>query len=483
MLYALRNIGRLKGKSALTFLLAFVIIFLSMFGIMTNSLCNDSKERFYGPLDGTYAVTDTDGNPYLSYKAASYIKKHSDVISSISASKEYVIYSNTVEYVGKGEFKREYMRGDTLSPDGEYDYYKGLMLCGVSNMSFLEEVYSGKLYIVKGEMLSEGDSDSCEKKILISDRLAEKNGLDVGDEFPVIMKMLYRNEAYIARTKGDFLDDAKKYTYKISGIYHNSEENTNSVSEPYLANDNRLYVPLSTIVEISEDKTITSDAADYTSDILVVPDEMYFSLADPSAEEFLSSQLNDIGFSKGIKLTKHVSDSASSPSARLSEIISAVVIGVVGIGFIVFMLVIFFNMNSRQRELAVLCALGKRRSAVSGSFFLEIFILVLLGFAGGFGVFMLSVSAVAIPLTKYLNMAELSSTITSENADFVLIGGSGNIISTERMTDLSYMFETYMLPAMIFTAVIAVLILICAYMFISVYVRGINALSAVGGKE
>lgn len=75
MLYALRNIGRLKGKSALTFLLAFVIIFLSMFGIMTNSLCNDSKERFYGPLDGTYAVTDTDGNPYLSYKAASYIKK------------------------------------------------------------------------------------------------------------------------------------------------------------------------------------------------------------------------------------------------------------------------------------------------------------------------------------------------------------------------------------------------------------------------
>ena len=45
------------------------------------------------------------------------------------------------------------------------------------------------------------------------------------------------------------------------------------------------------------------------------------------------------------------------------------------------------------------------------------------------------------------------------------------------------MFETYMLPAMIFTAVIAVFILICAYMFISVYVRRINALSAVGGKE
>ncbi len=52
MQYAIRNLIRLKGRSFLTFILAFLILFLSMFGILMVRLCEDSRKNFWGPLDG-----------------------------------------------------------------------------------------------------------------------------------------------------------------------------------------------------------------------------------------------------------------------------------------------------------------------------------------------------------------------------------------------------------------------------------------------
>ena len=216
---------------------------------------------------------------------------------------------------------------------------------------------------------------------------------------------------------------------------------------------------------------------------LLIPDSLYFHLSDMETAEALEAEIGKIGFIKEVKLTKYMSDAATSPSARLSQMISILLIGIVAIGFVILLLVIFFNMNARHRELAVLSALGKRRSAVSASFFLEVLLLFLAGFLLAAVIFAGAVSLCAAPITAYLNAAEISAQISNETADFVLLGDPGSDHILEKMADFSYLAGEYILPAMLVTAALAGVILLGVYLFVRLYVSRINALSAVGGKE
>ena len=178
-----------------------------------------------------------------------------------------------------------------------------------------------------------------------------------------------------------------------------------------------------------------------------------------------------------------MSDASSSPSARLSQIIATVVVGVVAAGFVAFLLILFFNMNARRRELAMLSALGKRRSAIAGSFFLEVIFLTALAAVLGTLAFAGAVSLFAAPITAYLNSAELSKNRESETVDSVLLGDPGGAHVLERMTDFDYLAREYILPSLLVTLAAALVLMAVVYLFVLLYVRSINALSAVGGKE
>ncbi len=489
MRYAVRNIGRLKARSLLTLAMAFVLFFLSMFGILTGKLCRDSRARFYGPLDGSVYVTDDTLTPFLSYRAALTLAENSGVISSVSAIKEYTAFLIDIEYVGKGMFKRTRYPGEAISPTLQVDYIEGLRLCGVTSMEILEEVYGGTLTMTEGTMITERNNERHDNKIVISDTLAEKNGLSVGDVVSLAMLSLFHEEQMLGTE-----DNRYFYDYIVGGIYHNAENNLGSVSKPWLVNDNRIYVPISTVEDITENERVRfcyetpelmpglalSSAIDNP---LLIPDSLYFHLSDMETAEALEAEIGKIGFIKEVKLTKYMSDAATSPSARLSQMISILLIGIVAIGFVILLLVIFFNMNARHRELAVLSALGKRRSAVSASFFLEVLLLFLAGFLLAAVIFAGAVSLCAAPITAYLNAAEISAQISNETADFVLLGDPGSDHILEKMADFSYLAGEYILPAMLVTAALAGVILLGVYLFVRLYVSRINALSAVGGKE
>ena len=81
MRYALRNILRLKTRSFLTFAIAFAILFLSMFGILTVRLCEDNRERFFGPLDGSVHVTNESYEPFFTYESAEYLNQNAESIT------------------------------------------------------------------------------------------------------------------------------------------------------------------------------------------------------------------------------------------------------------------------------------------------------------------------------------------------------------------------------------------------------------------
>ena len=144
MRYALRNIVRLKTRSFLTFAIAFAILFLSMFGILTVRLCEDNRERFFGPLDGAYHVTDGTFLPFLSYEAAEYLERNAGAITKISAVMERSVSFSDMEYIGKNDYRRDTFGWErAYLPIGttQTAYHEGFLLCAVTSMDILKEVY------------------------------------------------------------------------------------------------------------------------------------------------------------------------------------------------------------------------------------------------------------------------------------------------------------------------------------------------------
>ncbi len=103
MRYAVRNLIRIKGKSFLTFIIAFLILFLSMFGVLIVGICEDSRANFWGPLDGSVHVTDETLSSFLTYRTAERIAESSDVIKRLCAYTEFSVHFMNTEHIGTGE--------------------------------------------------------------------------------------------------------------------------------------------------------------------------------------------------------------------------------------------------------------------------------------------------------------------------------------------------------------------------------------------
>ena len=246
MKHILRNITRLKARSFLTFAIMFSVMFLSMFGNFTVRLCEDNRTRFYGSLDGAYHVTDEEYQPFLTYRAAEMLGEDVPAIEKVSAVKEYACYLDGIEYVGDGSFTRDRVPGDaaqivpgTLGQYTQVYYSKGFRLVCVTSMDIVSEVYSGKLAVTEGTPITEENNTSRHNKIVISEELAEKNGLSIGDTVSLYIYSPFIGDESIDRGKHD---EADCFVFIIGGIYRNREDNSAGVSEPWSVNANSLYV-------------------------------------------------------------------------------------------------------------------------------------------------------------------------------------------------------------------------------------------------
>ncbi len=495
MRYAIRNLIRLKSRSILTFLLALLILFLSMFGVLIIRICEDSRESFWGPLDGSIHVTDEHLSPFLNYNTAAFIEEHADVVTKISAIWEASGYIRGLEHLGTGENMREVEHSEQYYlPQGEtmIDYFKGFTVCGVTSMEILGEVTSGELTMVEGTMITEENNASHAYKIVISKTVAEQNGLCLGDMIELDSLSLYLEDSE-ARTQYFGLGGEGKHyesvPYIIGGFYEHQVDNSVSATSPDQIHENKVYVPISTLSDLSELPKLQEFYQIYYMNpkeflkLDVIPDRLYFHMDDIGDAPLLEEALNSLGFAKTIKLTPYMSDATSSPSARLSEIVTILLFGVIAFGFIVLVLAVVFHMKARHRELAVLAALGQKRGVITCSFFAEIAVLMLLALICGFGLLSVMVVLFAEPIGTYLVASEYTASITSENADRYLIENAVQNIVTEKMADNSYLFMQYTLPSFLFSVVASMGLLLGILIVVYRYVRGINALSGVGGKE
>ena len=491
MRYALRNILRLKTRSFLTFALAFAILFLSMFGILTIRLCEDNRERFFGPLDGSLHVTTESYEPFFTYEAAEYLNQNAESITNIAAVMEREVSFWDITYLGRGEYFRNRFDSERVYyPPGtqKVEYHEGFLICAVTSMDILQEVYSGALIMTEGTVISEKNNEVGANKIVISSAVAEKNGLKLGDRVKLDPFSVFEEEEAAVSAYLGFNSEYTPYEYIIGGIYENREDNVLSAFVPSEINENKVYVPISTLPDMSRDSYllgygIRNENGDCFALPSVVPDQLYFYMENMRDIEILEEQINEIGFSENITLSPYLSEAASSPSARLSEIITLLLLGVSILGFLILALAVVFNMKARHRELAVLTALGQKRSSVALSFFAEICILTFLAFVCGIFLLMGAVAVWAVPISNYLYEAEISAKITHESADMFLLGNGSQSAVIEKLEDFPFLLIRYILPSAALSALAAALILLLIFGIVFIYISKINALAGVGGKE
>ncbi|MBQ9748800.1 MAG: ABC transporter permease [Clostridia bacterium] len=488
MRYTLRNIVRLKTRTLLTLLISFAILFLSMFGVLVMRLCEDNRAMFYGPLDGSVHVTDAEYQPFMTYHAAMTIGEDADLVTRVSAVKAYSGILEDVSYVGYGTFRRARFTGEvSTDEDRKMNYVKGFRIVAVSEMEMLEDVFSGKLTMVQGRMLTREDHESAADRIVISEELALQNGLSLGDTVTLDMPSLYRTEWESRFYAGS--DEASGYDFVISGIYRHREDNRAGVNMPWLLNANQVYIPISTLAEIAECETVLSLYHTEGEDALsenpcLIPDSLYLHLSDMNRAQALSDELNALGFLRRVILTEYVSDASSSPTARLSEITAIILVGIVAIGFLVLLLSALFQMKTRHRELAVLTALGKRRRRVALSFFAELCLLLAVAFLGAGALICAVVFVIAAPLVGYLHAAELSEQILTETAAHVLSGAASDAQTLiGQMENYDFLLLEYVFPCISFAAAVWFCLMGVLLVITQIYVGRINALSDVGGKE
>ena len=491
MRYAIRNIFRLRAKSLLSFLICFAVFFLVMFGFLIRTISEDARYRFYGPLDGSVHVTDDTLAPYLTYEAAATLAHDAKSILRLSAFKEYIGHFSDMTYVGYGTFRRARYAGEELTEDRKSNYIKGFAIRAVTSMEILEESYTGQIEMLEGTAITDADTRMRMKKIVISETLAAENGLSLGDTVTLSTPSIFQSEIETSRfhlAEGIYGWHNFDEVYEIGGIYRHYIDNAAAVSEPWRLNANIVYVPITSIVDIGQTEGIqflfaVDGQYALTQNPVVIPDHLYFHLSDMSKADALEEAINEIGFTKAVKLTEYVSDTSSSPSARLSGILSAILAGIIVVGFAILLLTVVFHMKSRKRELAMLCALGKKRSMTAFAFFSEYALLMLLSLVLSATALCAVIPVLSISLMTYLYSAENAAQFVTENADLYLFGHLRDEKALQILQHPSYLIEAYMPANCLFIILTALLLMLLLLVVSYLFTARINPLYDVGGKE
>lgn len=536
MRYVFRNIVRFPKKTLVIFILVSIILFLSMSGMFVITLCKEISDRTLGPLGGTVVVTDTDGERFMLYEAAKEMSSVSPYIESAEAIAEYDIQPIGIECINGAEPVNVYSqyRETVFGIDSrEENNVKTLLsrdmkLTAVTTTDICREFYSGEAELVEGSLISREDCDEELLKIVVSDRLAELNGLKLGDKVKINALSLFArpsslwikfslwndsegNPVYVTFiTYEDYIlelgEKLSTMTFTVGGIYRNLVDNGSFVENAADLNDNRVYVPISVISkkldQINSDELFNEKKNDYVylksvvytkpddlepymlpQDFRCVPTRLYLRLSDMSDADGLETAINRFGFYDTVKLTPFTNEAGASPAAKILIIVRYSLLGVMAVGFVILLLVIIFNKNARKREFAVLAALGMKRLKIALSFFGEVLVVFIAAILVCSAAFVFAVRSVAAPVSEYLENYEETVDSKEVRLSIELSENEAKQQREENMADIGYLSENYVLPSLSITLAASLAILFIAVLPIYFSIKRLNPLTESGGKE
>ena len=261
------------------------------------------------------------------------------------------------------------------------------------------ELVEGKYKVEKGRFYNEEEIDKFAKVCLITEELAEANGVSVGDT----IKLAYSNLDRWLKDTGVTQEDLN-FELEVIGIYSHTDKITPDNSNydytyPYENPSNVILMPATTVYALS--LPIQQKQWNYYKELY--PDDPYYSnpeyypsienminqdlydvyilLNDPlEVDEFVEEYKNKAGDYKKLNANNDEFNRLAKPLDTLSSYAEFIVWLVVINAIVIITLVTALTLKTREYEIGVLLSIGASKFKVIAQFFIELAIVALLGF-------------------------------------------------------------------------------------------------------
>ncbi len=346
---AFRNLCRTPLRSLVFFAVYLVLSLLLILMIVTKNVASENIDGKIGPLGSCVKVSLPEGDgKRIGLNTLTKLDEAFGVIENYHAEASLLCDLPALIYV----------RAKNDAAGGFSNYGMASLpfkLHAVTSTDIAREFYSGERIIVSGHGISRADSDGKKLSVVVSETVAELNSLTVGDPVKIILGT-------------DGATNEISMTVYIGGIYRDTVKRASNSAFSYALPENEVYLPMSVYHHLRSEENIPLDAA-------------YLDIGGHFGKtlDSLKERLSESPYYDLI-LTPFTPESEAEALSKLTSALDVAITAVM-ISFSVSLFgVLFWNLQSRMREIGTYCALGVKRRDISLLFTRETLILFLTSF-------------------------------------------------------------------------------------------------------
>lgn len=373
---AFRNMIRNKGKNFLIGIIITIVTLCTCIALAIHQAGTNLVQTYKdtNPLSISFSLNmnelrnanDDEKNDFAAlsvedvekYGDSNLVKDYYYTLEASLSSDDVSAVNDNVRPSGNDENAPDDLPEENINRGKDMGNIGDFRITAYSNFAYLSDFTDGVKKIVDGSMVT-GDGDDDE--IVISESLAEDNGIEVGDEV----------EFYLPS------DEDTTYTFTVVGVFEEvrSDNSSDFMGMNALNGSNQIYANLSTVQKVLDDqgeddtKLVANNGLNaefylYSNDDL---DKFREEVQEKGLSSYYSVTTNEEEINQQLEPIQNI------VSFSIQFLIVILIIGVV-----VLMIINFLNIRDRKYEIGVLRAIGMSKFKVTCQLILEIFFVAIL---------------------------------------------------------------------------------------------------------
>lgn len=382
---ALCSVTRKKGKSLILFAVIFVLGNVIAGAIAIQQSTQNVEKNVKKQLGGTATIQiDYENNQEEFAKEDLKIEQLKiDLMKKVGES-PYVKY---YDYNALAMVQTKELKSASLESEQSGGMMEGFTLKG-SNYHKILDVEEKNIKIVAGKVFTQEEIDNGKNVGLISSKVAEENGLSVGDQ------MVMDTRTYDYNENGDEKELFKTdVPIQIIGIFEpttvemkdkeNKKNEEQNMNQQYMSMQqlNTIYLPNKTVLEINKDnieklKKVDPDSPYLSEESLEEYYTPVYVLKSPDEVEAFKQETQPfLPKLYTVKASTDQYEQIGGSMKKMSQISGYVVMIAVIATLLIISLVVLLFMRDRKHELGIYLSLGDKRSHVMGQIIIEMLII------------------------------------------------------------------------------------------------------------
>ena len=353
-------VTRKKGKSILLFLILLVTATFVLSGLCIGDATRQAQMNLRKNLGGAFdmAVNYSEDNPYYRQEESENDDGTTDVLmySMKQVSPEMVANIRNITGVKYCDASTENLYDGLLPISGTVPVEEEFSHCvtgvGVWRSSEQEFFTSEKLTLIAGRHIAENDTHSA----IISDVLAEKNQIKLGDTFTI--------------TGGS----KKEISLEVIGLFHaNVTEKLGAAVTSYDKIQNHIFTDIASAIEAENSATVQGF------------DDVKVTVDDPENLKQIMEQVKHLpGYEENaytIAADDEAYQSAAASISSLDALVKSLLIGIIVVSIIILALILTLWGKARVHETGVFLSLGIKKGNILGQYIAEVLLIAVFAFA------------------------------------------------------------------------------------------------------